>query len=400
MRKTFLLLAFFVFAFGIQAVAGPKKSPRNCNALFDAEVISRSEAVTTLKGLYPDLTAAQIEKKIKGAKNKFMFFRSFAPLFYRRLAANPQTLKPLKAAMDYPAVIAGDAHPENFGFLVMEDDEVKFTFNDVDDTVTAPAALDLVRFLASIRVFRSNFALKPILRAYRDGLEKDFESTGVLDDLEEKAVDGGSEPAKKFLDEDGKLNRSMPEVVKTDEALASVIRSRLPSLLPGAEVKEWLSVEKTDGGSAFRRRMLVRIKWGGEKVILEFKPVHDSSVAQFTGRSRVSPKVRIEEGLDAQQGGNRSDLYRAVVLNGKTYFMRPRFKGNKGVELSDFDADELADLFAEEAAALGRMHRRTLDDRNGYIEELKDIEVAVWERIASELAADSNQWYKTLSGLR
>ena len=89
--------------------------------------------------------AARLAIKLAALRgNAFAFFRGTSPLFYR-------TLELPRALIASPAVLAcGDLHLQNFGSYKGDNRLVYFDLNDFDESCVAPAAFELVRFLASV----------------------------------------------------------------------------------------------------------------------------------------------------------------------------------------------------------------------------------------------------------
>jgi uncharacterized protein (DUF2252 family) len=77
----------------------------------------------------------------------FAFLRGTCHLFYERL---PRTGVLKTAPLTW---VCGDLHLQNFGSYKGDNRLVYFDVNDFDESVLAPASWDLVRFLASLRVF-------------------------------------------------------------------------------------------------------------------------------------------------------------------------------------------------------------------------------------------------------
>ena len=76
----------------------------------------------------------------------FGFLRGTCHLFYRSL--------PVDALFDEapPVWSCGDLHLQNFGSYKGDNRLVYFDLNDFDESLLAPASLDLVRFLCSVLV--------------------------------------------------------------------------------------------------------------------------------------------------------------------------------------------------------------------------------------------------------
>ena len=89
----------------------------------------------------------RLRMKFKALRaDAFSFMRGTCALFYQTLPAD-------KLFRDAPAVpICGDLHLENFGTYKGDNRLVYFDINDFDEAALAPFTLDLVRFVASVRL--------------------------------------------------------------------------------------------------------------------------------------------------------------------------------------------------------------------------------------------------------
>lgn len=97
-------------------------------------------------------------------KSPFAFLRGSCHLFHASLARTELPESP-------PAWACGDLHFENFGSYKADNRLVHFDINDFDEAALAPAAWDLVRFLASLRTAATDLALPG---HESDGLCSDF----------------------------------------------------------------------------------------------------------------------------------------------------------------------------------------------------------------------------------
>jgi uncharacterized protein (DUF2252 family) len=88
-------------------------------------------------------------------KDPFAFFRGTNPLFLELLPRGD-------ALFRAPCVlICGDLHLENFGAFKGDNRLCYFDMNDFDEACLAPVTLDIVRFVASIKVAGHGLGLKP-----------------------------------------------------------------------------------------------------------------------------------------------------------------------------------------------------------------------------------------------
>jgi len=94
-------------------------------------------------------------KYTKMRSNAFVFLRGTCHLFYERLPRSGI----FKSA---PLVWScGDLHFENFGSFKGDNRLAYFDLNDFDEAILAPASLDLVRMLSSLRVGATSLGVEP-----------------------------------------------------------------------------------------------------------------------------------------------------------------------------------------------------------------------------------------------
>jgi uncharacterized protein (DUF2252 family) len=144
--------------------------------------------------------------RIKFAKMRsspFAFLRGTAPLFH----AQVQRRGVLKNSP--PAWCCGDLHLENFGSYKGDNRLAYFDLNDFDEAALAPAAWDLLRLLASLRLAADELNLdaalaegmaRSMLDAYADAL-----AAGKAYWLERETATG---PVRELLDQLGQRKRA------------------------------------------------------------------------------------------------------------------------------------------------------------------------------------------------
>jgi uncharacterized protein (DUF2252 family) len=107
----------------------------------------------------------------------FGFSRGAAPLFYSTLELG----RPLQAS---PAVLAcGDLHLQNFGSYKGDNRLVYFDINDFDESCVAPAAFELVRFLASVLIAGNTLKIREKVTA---GMAAEFIETYAANAVSKK----------------------------------------------------------------------------------------------------------------------------------------------------------------------------------------------------------------------
>lgn len=98
-------------------------------------------------------TPSLVERKFeKMSENPFSFFRGSCHLFYEDFS--------LETSQNAPIVwICGDLHTENFGTYKGANRLVYFDINDFDESILAPATLEITRLLTSIFVAADTYQL-------------------------------------------------------------------------------------------------------------------------------------------------------------------------------------------------------------------------------------------------
>ncbi len=84
------------------------------------------------------------------------FFRGVPALFYQLLRQHPQGAKWLEGT---PRWIVGDVHLENIGVIAIGDGKLVFDWNDLDEAICAPVALDVARGAASAAISAESLGL-------------------------------------------------------------------------------------------------------------------------------------------------------------------------------------------------------------------------------------------------
>lgn len=369
------------------------------------ELHSRAALVSHLRDLYPHLTHKDVERKIAASTTAFRFFRSFIPYFYdmlRRMHVSPDF--PDLHGMDViEGWCVGDAHPENFGAIYCKSgrvgEELQFTMNDPDDGGPGPLYADLLRFFTAIRLHNPGLSLDPVINAYRQGLDGDWEFSPVVareldiarrrkdrpERLFRRRAKGGLKPRKKTRSRftfQKKISRQVRETLV----------SGVENLVGGSyRICRLWSLKKKGGGSGGLRRYWVvlaprkrkrvcRAAHDKKMLILELKalskpglyPLQCSQNAGSGMACSDEPATimnRVGETLDLERGlavTRFCDVVRFGDL--PPMLVRVRWGGNRGVELDEgrYTHRELTQLLKDEAKVLGHIHRKSLPAGNRY----------------------------------
>jgi uncharacterized protein (DUF2252 family) len=143
-----------------------------------------------------DVTYNFDAKKLDAAKDPFKFLRTYVDYYYLLTKANRAVLPSLDVNWKTAAWCVGDAHPENFGFLIQNDGSSIFTMNDVDDSGPCPAVLDLFRLMVSARLYEKNIKLGRLTEAYLTGLQgQSFKMPAALQSILARSQKKGTHPS-------------------------------------------------------------------------------------------------------------------------------------------------------------------------------------------------------------
>src|SRR4051812_25509910 len=93
-----------------------------------------------------DVSYAFDTERVFYANSTAHFFTAFGEYYYLLLDANRSQLTTVAALDQTGGWCVGDAHPENFGALILKNGHSIFTINDMDDAGPCPLVMDLLRF--------------------------------------------------------------------------------------------------------------------------------------------------------------------------------------------------------------------------------------------------------------
>ena len=109
-------------------------------------------------------------EKMSAVESSERFFTSFVEYYYLLLNSNRSQLESVHALDSVGGWCAGDAHPGNFGALIMDDGSSRFAINDMDDAGPCPVVMDFLRFLTAAKLTSPNIKVQDLVSAYLDGI--------------------------------------------------------------------------------------------------------------------------------------------------------------------------------------------------------------------------------------
>ena len=278
------------------------------------------------------------------------FLRSFVATYYKDL---------IKVTGTGPVGICfGDAHIENFGFVLFADGP-HFVYNDFDDSGYCPVGLDILRYLTSINLFekKSSDAFKKIAREYVKVLSGK-NSPQKLDSSFEFDPEKKREKNVSKLVENERFIES-PEFSKVSENLKNEISMALKTNpdMQKLELKDVVATKKEAGGSAGLEKYLIYVSdsSGTKREILECKPLIAPGTA--AGDWKTLPNNRVEF-LQKEIWANLKPVnYFEVKINDLNYVIRSRTKGS--IDINSLNSDERLELYKSQVGIIATLHKKT-----------------------------------------
>ena len=337
------------------------------------------------------------QTKVDASQDSFHFLRSFADYYFKIISKNSGSINLAKKAGTISGWCVGDAHPENFGILIQEDDSNIFTMNDMDDSGPCPVAYDLLRMLVSSKLYMPNIDANEIIKSYIDGLTgKNAKIPSAIKSMDKDSSKAGMQiSAKKLQGNAFKRKSSMQEV-------GTGLKEKITLLLESQYKKEKLRVldvvatSKIGGGSSGLQRYEVLITNSqGQLIHLELKELVEPAIISVATASIPDQVHRIKKTLESHQGIKASRYYNVFNIQGKDMLLRPKFSGNQGITLADSSDKENEEIINFEAFILGRLHGNSINI-SAYTTALDKMDSKNWEDDINAFTTLFNKKYKEL----
>ena len=314
--------------------------------------------------------------KIKASQDAFHFLRSFVDYFYLVAKNNQNSLTTINPLTDISGWCVGDAHAENFGVLVLENNNYIFTDNDMDDSGPAPVIYDIYRLMVSSSLYDTNISISKMKEAYLEGLKNNnFPIPSPVQDMLGKAEKGGTAPSTSKV-ANNKIIRvpQMVELKSADLNLMKDIVSNLKNdLASDASLIDAVQSSKVGGGSGGLLRYELLINNGGNLLHLELKTEVTPSVYPVATTAIPDTNTRIENTIDYDQGQDAVPFYKVFNIKGQNMLLRPRFAGDVGVSLDKNSLSDNEEIIYYEAYTLGKIHSKSMQAISQYISLLENI---------------------------
>lgn len=372
----------------------------------------------------PPATAPQFSaQKVAAAPNSFYFLRAFVEYFYHLTIEHKARLQSIDPNLEFTGWCAGDAHPENFGALLLSDGSSTFTVNDMDDAGPCPVILDILRLAVSTRLYHMDIGeaqaqaqTEQLLDSYIAGIADETRPVpSPVERLLAESVKLGSQVKKSVVVINPKAgkNKEVPgsQFAKdsdfesvTDSVKADIIKKLTTLLKSEFSVWDVVAVRKAGGGSGglLRYQVLVHLKNAPpDKSLLhlELKTLVQPALWPVATGAIPTQFERIKKTVEVEIGAKASPHLSVIeVASGTQDFLpmlvRPRFAGNRGVNLAHGTSEENNEIIKYSAFQLGRIHRKSVSQIEKYLRSLKKIERKSFEKDVQFLATLFQEKFK------
>lgn len=352
-----------------------------------------------LEAFYPDQSKDFIDNRLKANKDFHSFYRAFSPVFYKQVA-DPSFKSLFKPLEKYKGTIAGDLHIENFGFVIDDKGKVIFTLNDFDDSTEGFLYHDVLRHFVSGKIVDKELSWKKYYEAYVKGLKGEaHESSFYVQKGMEDVSEVTEKTLKKFIGEEAPfkfIKHKTPDRPTTAAELVELTKS-LREKFPKVEIFDHYVRIKEDGGSAGLKRfqVLARVKPQDKVQWLDIKESTLSGYDKVFGDQNLSFESRMAAFKERIYDGRLNKAIDSLMLEGKIYSLRYVDQFASGLKLEDIPADDYADIIADEAYVVGRMHRLSLQDHAlEYVKTWDELDGAIVEESLIQLKFRLKDLYK------
>jgi hypothetical protein len=337
-----------------------------------------------------DISFSFDQTKVDASIDSFHFLRSFVGYFYGIIAKNSSVLNITTKTSRTAGWCVGDAHAENFGISIQENSSLIFSINDLDDAGPCPVAYDILRFMVSSKLYLPEISYENLLLAYKEGVQgNSMDAPSAIISLSNRAIKKGIAINPSKL-EGGKLKR--------DSSASEVclnLRNSIQSLI-GLNILDIIATSKIGGGSGGLQRYEILVTDANHlMILLELKELVEPSIAVVKTSQIPAQEQRIKKALTITQGKTYSHYYNVVTVNGKSMLLRPKFAGNKGVDLSENNEKDNEEIMLFEAYVLGRIHASSVN-ATSYLADLEQMKKSDWEADSDSLVHLFKKKYKSL----
>ena len=315
------------------------------------------------------------QQKNQAAADSFHFLRSYVDYFYLLINQNQSQLKVFNQFQKITGTCVGDAHAENFGLLIQKDQTSQFTMNDMDDSGQCPVAYDLYRLLSSSRLYNKDINIDSLVSSYRDGLKNKLIQVpkSIQTMIADSQKKGASINPKKIVNNLIVRDSSLQEISSDEfKKIDTELHKFQLGLDSNFKILDIVSTRKVGGGSGGLLRYEVLVSSKNQLIQIELKEEVKPSIYPVASGTIDNLQKRLNTAISVEQK-NPFLIYSSVVINSKNMLIRPRFRGNIGVTLSDNSIQDNLEIINYEAYTLGQIHSRSVKDVVAYQKMIKSV---------------------------
>ncbi len=296
----------------------------------------------------PHLDDARFAAKWASAfESPLRFFRAFPQAYYRDLAKVPAAHLAGRVAVGF-----GDAHPENFGFVVAGG-RTHFVFNDFDDSGVTDVGVDALRWFTAHLLWTAHVAqTDALIGRYVAVLKTPGRAPVVpraLVPLPEKVL---AKQAKKYVLGDALVRSAKTKLVPADRREQAAVRRALK--VHGGAVLDVAEREREHGGSGGLRRYWALVQASdGARDVLEVKALSAPATSWGPGHRPLSERLAaVREALWA---GVPAEDHFLLQLDGAPFLARSRLR-RANLDLDELTAAQRARVLAAQVGLMARHH--------------------------------------------
>lgn len=299
--------------------------------------------------------------KLNSATDSFLFYRSFVDYFYLLVKKNEESLStaPLKKT---EGLCVGDAHAENFGFVIDNNLASMFTHNDLDDSGVCPLVYDYLRMSVSYYLYDNEAPLKEAFESYLSGLKRNSViMPRPVEKMYLKSMEKGIAISEKKISNNKFIRKPEYQEVSMEDFnyIKNLVEKSLTDF--NLTVLDIVATQKDSGGSAGLSRYEILAKYRADLIQLELKELATPSIYPVSSKSEMGSFERISLALQFIHGAEYSRFYKVLSYQKKDFLLRPnKFPNFVGVELSKNSLKENREVIHYEFYVMGLIHSSTM----------------------------------------
>ncbi len=303
-----------------------------------------------LQSTYSHLGSDEFALKLSGSlASPLLFFRSFVNTYYSEMSSQKNS--------SIKGTCFGDAHPENFGFILFKD-RTRFVFNDFDDSGECWVEFDLLRYFVALSLaFNDPQLLNHTLKHFLEVLE-DFSKAVEIDS---RLVPSLAKKNKKILEKYTRSDnfRDLAELISIPaiDKKQLVNQLKMSSLFDKIRILDMVKVKRESGGSGGLDRFWILIKNSDNQLdILELKELAIPALAFLQPQPNQSSELRLTS-LKNSLWGETPQFYHSLKLQETSYLVRSRTKDD--VNLEKLKDTELRNYLKAQVSILALHHGKS-----------------------------------------